>query len=118
MFYVLSCHLKVKLKYQIFLTVKNFTITNINDIAEEFDYHFSTLSKSLASSNTNKEKSATSYFKNRCTNLICLQPTATYEIMTLFAGNSTVMFVLSVQKNLLPCTLLFCQKPTIKKSKR
>ena len=25
------------------LTVKNFTITDINDIAEEFDYHFATL---------------------------------------------------------------------------
>ena len=32
------------------LTVKNSTITDINNIAEEFNYHFATIGKSLASS--------------------------------------------------------------------
>ena len=41
------------------LAVKNSTITDINGIAEEFNYHFATIGKSLASTINNKDKSPT-----------------------------------------------------------
>ena len=63
------------------LTVKNSAITNINDIAEEFNYHSTTIGKFLASSINNKDKSPTFYLKNLCTNSIYLQPTTTHEVM-------------------------------------
>ena len=65
------------------LTVKNSTINDINEIAEEFNYHFATIGKSLASSINNKDKSPTFYLKNPCTNSIYLQPTSTHEVMAL-----------------------------------
>ena len=65
------------------LTVKSSTITDINEIAEEFNYHFATIGKSLASSINNKDKSPTFYLKNPCTNSIYLQPTSTHEVMAL-----------------------------------
>ena len=51
-------------------TVKNFTITDIDDIAQEFNYHFVSIGKSLASSINNKDKSPTFYLKNPCTKSI------------------------------------------------
>ena len=65
------------------LTVKSSTITDINEIAEELNYHFATIGKSLASSINNKDKSPTFYLKNPCTNSIYLQPTSTHEVMAL-----------------------------------
>ena len=65
------------------LTVKSSTITDINEIAEEFNYHFATIGKSLASSINNNDKSPTFYLKNPCTNSIYLQPTSTHEVMAL-----------------------------------
>ena len=65
------------------LTVKSSTITDINEIAEEFNYHFATIGKSLASSINNKDKSPTFYLKNPCTNSIYLQPMSTHEVMAL-----------------------------------
>ena len=65
------------------LTVKNSTITDINDIAEEFNYHFATIGKSLAFSIINKDKLPTFYLKNPNTNSIYLQPTLTHEVIAL-----------------------------------
>ena len=57
------------------LTVKSSTITDINEIAEEFNYHFATIGKSLASSINNKDKSPTFYLKILVsTQSICNQP--------------------------------------------
>ena len=63
--------------------VKNSTISDINEIAEEFNYHFATTDKSLASSINNKDKSPTFYLKNPYTNSIYLQPTSTHKVMVL-----------------------------------
>ena len=65
------------------LAFKIFTITDINDIAEEFNYHFASIGKPLASLVNNKAKSPTFYLKNHCTNLIYFQPTSTHEVMAL-----------------------------------
>ena len=65
------------------LIVKNSSIADINDIAEEFNYHFATIGKSLASSINNKDKSPTFYLKNFCTNSIYMQLTSTHEVMAL-----------------------------------
>ena len=59
------------------------SITDINEIAEEFNYHFVTIGKFLASSINNKGKSPTFYLKNPSTNSIYLQPTSTHEVMAL-----------------------------------
>ena len=64
-------------------SVKNSTITNINEIAEAFNYYFAIIGKSLASSISNKDKSPAFYLKNPCTNSIYLQPTSTHEVMAL-----------------------------------
>ena len=66
-----------------YLTVKNSKITDINKIVEDFNYHFATIGKSLASSINNKDKSPTFYLKNSCTNSIYLQPTSTHKVMAL-----------------------------------
>ena len=65
------------------LTVKNSTITDVNDITKEFNCQLATFGKSLASSINNKDKSPTFYLKNRCINSIYLQPTSTHEVMAL-----------------------------------
>ena len=65
------------------LTVKNSTINDINEIAEEFNYRFATIGKSLASLIKNKDKSPIFYLKNPWTNSIYLQPTLTHEVMAL-----------------------------------
>ena len=59
------------------LTVKSSTITDINEIAEEFNYHFATIGKSLASSINNNDKSPTFYLKNPCTNMSKYRITST-----------------------------------------
>ena len=66
------------------ITVNSSSISDLNQIAEEFNNHFANVGKSLANSlkdnNTNDESI---YLKHPCLTSIYLQPTTPLEIMVL-----------------------------------
>ena len=66
------------------LTVSNLPISDLNEIAEEFNHYFSSVGKSVAASlkqSNDVNIDEMLYLKNPCLNSIYLQPTTPHEIM-------------------------------------
>jgi len=66
------------------LPINSSSVTDLNDIAEEFDCHFSTIGQSLATTTMNKGTStAMVYLNNPCLVSIYLHSTSPYEVMSI-----------------------------------
>ena len=66
------------------ITVNNLSISDLNQIAEEFNNHFANVDKSLANSpKDNNANDESIYLKHPCLTAIYLQPTTPLEIMGL-----------------------------------
>ena len=87
------------------ITVNNSCLNDPTDIVEEFNNHFASIGKSLAtsSSDDNNNDKFLNYLKNPCSSFIYLQSTSPQEVINLI--NSLKSNKAGGHDNILPCFL-------------